>query len=548
MKKLLLIPLIVILAVGLVLSSCAEPEPTTPAPTTPAPTTPAPTTPAPTTPEPAAPTGPEGTIRIASPTQSGFSYEATDPIVGESFWGWAMYDPILSLDDNGNPFGVVAESWTLSPDGKIWTFKIRKGIKFHNGDPLTAADVMFSVEHYAREDSTNPWSKYLRYNFVSHDTPDDYTYVYVTNTPEPALILPLSYTRILPKDYYNKLGDEAFRKAPVGSGPWKFVKHVPSTSFEMEANTDYWGEVPAYKTVIDMLVPEDATRVAMIKSGEADVTLGLSPDRLVEMQEDGYRLQEIGLSSLANISFPGTWLTEGPTKDIRIRQAMSYSINRQEMCDTYFKGLAKPGGRWFIDETGWGWDPSWQPDPYDVTKAKELLAEAGYPDSYSDPVIQLYAQVGIQNDIMQMLKGYWDKAGIQTKLNIVDSQGYLGLFFFGKVDPADPNIGAVIPWYYGTYSQGIYHSANMYTPGGAHSTSNDMKAKELYDKAVQELDEAKAKQYWTDFLNYAYSMFVNVGLIKMPTYAVVGPNLGEFTKYKNLGIYYALSGIQYPAK
>ena len=149
---------------------------------------------------------------------------------------------------------------------------------------------------------------------------------------------------------------------------------------------------------------------------------------------------------------------------------------------------------------------------------------------------------------MQILKGYWDKAGIQTKINIVDSQNYLGLFFFGKVGPTDPNIGSIIPWYYGSYSRAIYHSANMYTPGGAHSTSNDAKAKELYDKAVAELDQNKSKQYWTEFLNYAYGMFVNVGLVKMPTYALVGPNLGEFTNYKNLGIYYALSGIQKPKK
>jgi peptide/nickel transport system substrate-binding protein len=488
---------------------------------------------------------PYGTITIASQT---FSYETFDPIVGESFWGWAIYDPLVIMPDQGDPIGIVAESWTLSPDGKTWTFKIRKGIKFHNGDALTSADVKFSVEHFADPKSTNPWSLYLRYNFVSASTPDESTYVYVTKDPEPHLILSFSYTRILPKKYFETVGQDAFRKAPIGSGPYKFSSFTPSAKCVLEANTDYWGKIASYKTIIDQLVPEEATRVAMIKSGEADIATALGPDRIVEMKKLGFTLQEYGLNTLFNISFPGTWMTDSPTKDIRVRQAMSYAINRQEMCDTYFKGLAKPGSRWFINETGYGWDPSWKPDAYDVAKAKALLAEAGYPSKFANPVIQLWSPTDVRNDLMQILKGYWDKAGIQTKLTTVDTQGYLGLFFFGKVGPTDPNIGSVIPWYYGSFSRSVYHSANMYTAGGAHSTSNDPKAKELYTKAVTELDPVKAKQYWTEFLNYAYSMWVNVGILQLPTYAVVGPNLGAFTSQKSSGLYYLLSGIQHPTK
>jgi peptide/nickel transport system substrate-binding protein len=149
---------------------------------------------------------PFGTIRIASPIGSGFTYESVDPIVGETFWGWAMYDPLVMIDDNSNTVGVVAESWTLSPDGKTWTLKVRKGIKFHNGDALTAADVKFSVEHYTDNKSTNPWSAYLRTNFASARVVDDYTYEYVSKTPEPHLILPFSYTRILPKSFFEIVG------------------------------------------------------------------------------------------------------------------------------------------------------------------------------------------------------------------------------------------------------------------------------------------------------------------------------------------------------
>ncbi len=562
-RNLLLIILSIVIIGSLLFGSCAkESTPTTTAPapkpttTAPAPTTTAPkptsTAPAPTTTAPQ-PTKvmPYGTITIANST---FSYETFDPIVGESFWGWAIYDPLVIMSMTGDAIGVAAESWTLSPDGNTWTFKIRKGMKFTNGDPVTSADIQFSVQHYADKSSTNPWSNYLRYNFASDSCPDEYTYVYVTQHPEPQLILPFSYTRILPKNYFNKVGQDQFRKAPIGSGPFKFSEFVPSERCVLEANTDYWGQVPAYKTIVDLLVPEESTRVAMVKNGDADIALALGPDRIVELQKVGFRIDKVGLDTLFNISFPGTWDTESPTKDIRVRQAMSYSINRQEMCDTYFKGLAKPGGRWFIDETGWGWDPSWKPDPYDMNKAKALLAEAGYPQNFANPVIQLWSPTDIRNDLMQILKGYWDKAGIQTKLTTVDTQGYLGLFFFGKRGTTDPNMGSVIPWYYGSFPRSVYHSANMYCSYGAHSTggpyeAEDTHADAIYQKAASELDPVKAKQYWTDFLNYTYDMWVNVGIVKLPSYVAVGPNVGAFTEqFATTTIYRDLAGAMHPAK
>ena len=193
------------------------------------------------------------------------------------------------------------------------------------------------------------------------------------------MIIPFAWTRILPKNYIEKNGVDNFRKHPIGSGPWKFVKFVSKTSMEMEANTEHWRQVPAFEKVIDLMVPEESTRIALLKRGEVDIAVGLSLDRVVELKKEGWRTLSAGLPTLMNINFTGTWLTKGPTSDIRVRQAMSFAVNRQELCDTYYKGFAKPGSRWFMEEHGWGWDPSWKPDPYDPNKAKALLKEAGYP-------------------------------------------------------------------------------------------------------------------------------------------------------------------------
>ena len=179
--------------------SAITPTPTpTPTEPTPTPTTTSPTTsPTPTATTPAA-VQPYGTITLASAT---FSNDAMDPVSTYNTWANALYDPLVTYDETGNYISAIAESWTISPDGNTWTFKIRQGIKFHNGDPLTAEDVKFSVDRFA-EDTVNPWAYYLRNNKVNSAVIDDYTFQYVTNYPEPNLVVPFSYVRIIPKDFF----------------------------------------------------------------------------------------------------------------------------------------------------------------------------------------------------------------------------------------------------------------------------------------------------------------------------------------------------------
>ena len=145
-----------------------------------------------------------------------------DAIEGESFFGWSFADPLIYWDENFDFAPSIAESWEISEDGLTWTFHIREGVKFHNGDPLTSADCQFSVEHWQSPDSWNPWSPYLRNNKKSIETPDKYTVIYRSLKPEPNLIVPFTATRVLPKKLVEKVGEKEFFKKPIGSGPWKF--------------------------------------------------------------------------------------------------------------------------------------------------------------------------------------------------------------------------------------------------------------------------------------------------------------------------------------
>jgi peptide/nickel transport system substrate-binding protein len=486
---------------------------------------------------------PTGTLRYAN---ADFGQESMDPIVIDSQWGWAMYDALLTFDPQGNVVGNVAESYNLSPDGLTWTFNIRKGIKFWNGDPLTAADVVFSLQRFGSKESTNPWSPYILKNNESITAKDDNTVIFKAQKPEWALKIPFAWTRILPKNYFEKVGQDGFRAAPMGSGPYKFVKWTPKTSMEFAANTDYWGpDKPQWASIVETLVPEESTRIAQLERGEADLISNLSFDRLVELKNKGFRLQEVGLPTAANISYQGTFWTKGPTSDIRVRQAMSYAINRQEICDTFYKGLAEPGGLWFFSEQTWGWDNTFKPDPYDPDKARQLLQDAGYPGKFSPQSTLLYT-TAVAADLMQILQGYWQAVGINVDIQVVDTPVYNGMLFVRAKDPTEKQVGAIVPWVAPTFYNNVYHSANMFTSTGVHTTSNDTKADAMYQAATTELDDAKAKKLWQDLMHYAYdTMWVNSGLVNWPSYFVVGPNVGPFTGRVNRSLWDGYSGIQH---
>lgn len=537
-KRVLLVPLALILALSLVAIGCPG-EPTTTPPTTTAP----PTTAPPTTEPP--PTEPYGTLRVSMPS---FSYETFDYIQGESFFGWSLYDPIVTWDGNLDFVPAIAEDWTISEDGLTWTFDIRDDVYFHNGDKLTSADVMFSVGHMQDPESTNPWSPYLSYNFDSHYCPDEYTYVYKTVEPELPLTMCFASTRVLPKNYIEENGIEYFREHPVGSGPWKFVSFTSGESCIMEANTDHWRTVPHFERLVQLVVPEEATQVAMLKRGEVDIITGITLDKSVELGEEGWRLQQAAVPTGSNVIMPGTWMTDGPTSDIRVRRALAYSINRQEISDTFFHGLAEPGGRFFHYLGMYGWDPAWEPEPYDPELAASLLEDAGYPEAFDNPVIDIYIQTGsgYTPDLFQILQGYWTEAGIQTEIHMVDVFEFLGMFFVPHFDePEAPSIGAIVPWVYtNSWPTNVYHSKNMYCPGGVHTTSNDEHAMELYTKAMRETDYELGEQYYREFSAYVHDeLFINFGICLIWDQMVVGPEIGQFGWGEWMTIYDAYADI-----
>ncbi len=547
MKKLTLFALVAIIALSMLLIGCGGSTATT---TTNEPTQSAPSSqtstssPTATTATTSTPTGPYGTINAAYPD---FSYDQFDPNFYTATWGYEIYDTLITYDKDGNFVGDVAQSWDLSPDGNTWTFHIRHDITFSDGTPLTAKDVKFSVDRFSASNSTNPWSPYLNKNYVSTSTPDDYTFVYVTQHPEPTLAAVFVATWILPMDYFTKVGATEFNNKPIGSGPWIMTDHVPETSISFTANLNYWNGVPAFKNLVINQVPEEATRLAMYKNGSIDVAMQISTDRLVEMEKAGSQVRKVGLPNEYTIVWPGTWINKGPTSDIRVRQAMSYALNRQEICDTYFQGTATPGGRWFLAPGSWGWQDSWKPDPYDPAKAKALLQEAGYPDAFTTPTINFYV-TATQEDFAQVLQGYWEAIGLDVKITVMESVAWSGIVFVRNEDPTADQAGGM--WMWGPFpaaQNAVYQSANMYIDTGVHTTSNDPQATALYNKVASDIDPTQALADWETFLDYAYNMWVNTGTVMIQPLTLVSDKIGQLTGRTWISWDDAFQGVQHSA-
>jgi peptide/nickel transport system substrate-binding protein len=292
---------------------------------------------------------------------------------------YAIHDaPVRPLP--GQKMGnSLAESWTESPDGRVYEFKLRRGLKFHNGDPLTAEDVKFSFERYK-----GAGAKELQARVRQVETPDPFTVRFHLREPWPDFMTFYGTTAtaagiVVPKKYLTQVGDDGFRKHPIGAGPFKFVSHKPGVEVVVEAYPGHWRQVPHIKRLIMKSVPEGTTRVAMLKNGEADIAYALDGEDALNVKRDG-RLQLVPSkhASIYWIEFADQWDPKSPWHDKRLRLAVNHALDRQAINEASCLGYCPPAG--VIVPRVMDFALQATPPAYDPKKARQLLAEAGYPN------------------------------------------------------------------------------------------------------------------------------------------------------------------------
>jgi peptide/nickel transport system substrate-binding protein len=292
---------------------------------------------------------------------------------------YAIHDALVRPLPGQKMGPSLAESWKESPDGLTYEFKLRKGLTFHNGDALTSDDVKFSFERY-----NGASAKELKARVRAIETPDPLTVRFRLHEPWPDFMTFYGTTAtaagiVLPRKYTEHVGPEEFRAKPVGAGPYKFVSQRPGIDVTLEAFTGYWRHAPYVKKLTLKSVPDSTTRLTMLKSGQTDYALFLDgPEGEAVKKDPRYKLVDTRHASIFWIEFPDQWDPKSPWHDKRLRQAVNFALDRKATNEAACLGFCPPAG--VIVPRVMDFALQVPPHPYDPGRAKQLLAEAGYPN------------------------------------------------------------------------------------------------------------------------------------------------------------------------
>jgi peptide/nickel transport system substrate-binding protein len=373
-----------------------------------------------------APEMPEGTLNMALST---FPNSIDRPQAAErnaSNVSQQIFDALVWIDEEGEIAPALAESWEISDDGTEYTFKLREDVVFHNGEPFNADSVILSWERAANADFEY---SYYWTRAVSVEKIDDYTVKIATEEPD-ALFMRLMADNwaMIPPQYYEEVGEEGFNEFPIGTGPFKFVEWVKGDHITLEANPDYWEEgMPNVQNLIFRPIPESSTRVAAVQTGEVDVVQRLTSEEAQGLLgAPGVKVIRYPAARIYYIAFNN--LTTGvgqPTEDPLVRQAMNYAVDVDAIIDALFDGFAQPASGYVASsEMGYG---IVEPFGYDPDKARELLAEAGYPDGFSMGFACPAGAYAFFEQVCEAVQGYLADVGIETDLEIMESGQYWDL-------------------------------------------------------------------------------------------------------------------------
>ena len=291
---------------------------------------------------------------------------------------YAIHDALVKPLPNQKMGASLAESWTESPDGLVYEFKLRRGLKFHNGDPVTTEDVKFSFERYKGTGATE-----LKARMQQVDIVDPLTIRFQLKEPWPDFMTFYGTTAtaagiVVPKKYFTQVGEDGFRKHPIGAGPYRYVSQTSGVEVVLEAYTGFWRRVPSVKRLIMKSVADGNTRVAMLKTGEADVAYALDgPDAENVKRDPRLTLLASRHASIFWIEFAEQWDPKSPWADKRLRLAVNHALDRKAINEAACLGFCPPAG--VIVPRVMDFALQIEPPAYDPAKARQLLAEAGYP-------------------------------------------------------------------------------------------------------------------------------------------------------------------------
>jgi peptide/nickel transport system substrate-binding protein len=444
-----------------------------------------------------------------------------DPVDTEAFINqfmvlYAVHDALVKPMPAGDNTPSLAESWTTSKDGLTYEFVLRRGVKFHNGDPVTAEDVKFSFDRYrgaaarllkerVREvQIVDP----ARVRFHLKEPWPDFMTFYGTSATGAAWIVP--------KKYVEKVGDDGFLKAPIGAGPYRVVSFTPGVDLVMEAFEGYWRKVPSVKRLVFRSMTDESTRAAALKAGDVDIVYLLSGPVAEDVRRTpGLRLAAAKPPGVVFLDLPEQWDPKSPWHDRRVRLAASHALDRNGLNLAETLGLSRPTGA--LIPRVLDFSRVWEPPAYDAPRARQLLAEAGYPNGFDagdltpfPPYFSLAEAVG----------NYLQAVGIRTRLRTLERAAFLSAWRDKKLKGVVMGLGAPA----GNAATRI----EVYvTKSGIYSSGVVPEIEDLFQRQARELDRKKREAMLHQIQQLMHDRVMHVPIYELAFLWGIGPRVEE---------------------
>ena len=429
---------------------------------------------------------------------------------------YAVHDALVKPMPGGLMTPCLAESWSESKDHLTYTFTLRKNAKFHNGDPVTADDVKFSFERYKGASASLLKGKVKEVQAVSP------TQVrFVLKEPWPDFMTFFGTTAsgagwIVPRKYVEKVGDDAFKNAPVGAGPYRVVSFKPGVELVLEAFDGYWRKPPSVKRVIMRSMTEEATRAAALRTGEVDITYLLTGPTAEQVRKTpGFTLKAPLLSGAFWLELPDQWDPKSPWADKRVRLAASHAVDRQSINQAETLGFSRPTGS--MVPRIFQYALPYEPPAYDPARARKLLAEAGYPNGFDGGEFHPFPPY---NSMGEAIIGNLQAVGIRTRMRIMERAAYFAAW-------RDKKLHGVILVITAASGNAATRIEPYATKDGIYAYGSLPQIDDLYVRQSREMDPKKREELVHQIQKLMHEHVMNVPIYELAFISGVGPRVGE---------------------
>ena len=430
---------------------------------------------------------------------------------------YAIHDAVVKPMTGAVTGPSLAESWTMSRDGLVYEFVLRKNARFHNGEPVTADDVKFSFERYH-----GAAAKLLKERVKEIQTPDPLRVRIVLKEPWPDFMTFYGTTAsgaawVVPRKYVEKVGEEGFKRAPIGAGPYRLVSFTPGVELVLEAFDGYWRKTPAVKRLVFRSITDETTRAAAVKRGEVDLIYLVSGPVAEDLKRTpGFKVAS-PLPSLGQfwLDFPEQGNPKSPWHDQRVRLAASLAVDRKAVSDAEWLGFARPSGN--IVPKALEFALELPPHPYDPAKAKALLAEAGYPNGFDAgdfTPFPPYFSMG------EAVANYLQAVGIRSHVKTMERAAFLTAW-------RERKIPGVIMALVAPSGNAATRLEPFVTRDGFYSYSRLPEAEDLFTRQSRERDRKKREAMLHQIQRLIHDRVTHAPLMESAFLWAVGPRVEQ---------------------